>query len=316
MAELGGLGELFRKITGTAAREARIAAEQQRLQNEATAARTARLKLKAGEFQQQLQLATRVDTVTLPDTAIDFAAEVTEIESHVRAREIWGKFHPGVQLKGEVFVPEESSDFKPYGDIGAIPFEFGEMIKYPYLVPLLTVMDSFPHESSRASDFFKELRRKHFVAVTNAPDQKNAVISYFFLHDHVDRSGRPSGMAVINFLLEKQHAYKLLALIRKNPEVAEMFLQRAANGFERDSQTQSPGIGRIKSDEVVIVNLAQFDPDYFNLYIDPYSGGFERLAEGNFVEGVKPKIVDAMQLNAGNQIERHRYQTPHGISNL
>lgn len=313
-----GLRGFIRRLTGQAARDVQLAeqqAQQQRMREEAAAARLVQLQTNAENLRRRLEAATSIERINLPNRDIDYQTEAAQIEDSVQARAISGKFHP-VQIKGRIIVPYESNDFNVYGDVAAIPDPLGTAASHPYVRPpgiVENVLLINPYNLGDLEKFFKQIRKKHFVGVVNAPDSQNALVSYFFLHDHIDRTGRPSGMAMVNFLLQKQSAYRLLALIRKNPEVAEMFLQRAAQGFER-SATGQPGIGRIQSDEIIMVNYGNFNLDYFNHFIDPWSRRLiDGLADGNLIQGVGPKIIADMQTNKNGQIERYKYATPHGI---
>lgn len=316
-----GLKGFWNRLSG---KSARLEQERQNLNQQAAeqaqkAARAAALaKDRATNFRRQLEAATHVKEVTLePSTTIDYGSEVADIEEQVMAREIYGKFHPGVILKGQKLVETESPDFTAYGDRQSIPFESGNLDKTPYfMAPWVLEGVMRERADDRTPQSFRDLRKKHFLTRVCVPDSGDEIVSYIFLQDHRDRFSRPSGMAVFNFRLPGQSAARLFALTRKNPEVAEMFLQRAAEGFEADPQIQKPGVGRIRSDEIVLVNLGRFDLNYFNPYVYPYSGALlhEKMASGNLISVAKPLIVSALVENPNGQIERLRYSKPHGVA--
>lgn len=116
--------------------------------------------------------------------------------------------------------------------------------------------------------------------------------------------------------MDRDAAARLIALIRENPDFAEMFLQTAASGFEADPLNQKPGIKRIKSDEIVLFNLGNFNLDLFNPYKDPYSGRLlaGRLDPGNFIDGVADNIKQEISSNQNRQIERYKYTRPFGAA--
>lgn len=131
----------------------------------------------------------------------------------------------------------------------------------------------------------------------NVPGTQDAILSYHFLQNWRDGFGRSAATVSMNFRLGREGAYKLLDLVRKNPEVAEMFLHTAAEGFEADNpNSPKVGIPRVKSDEVVIVNFDRFNQDSL------LSGSRES------------KIVEEMVQNKNGQIERLKYSTPHGVA--
>lgn len=262
------------------------------------------------KLQKQLTL----DFPNIPDAQIDYKKELRDLEAGVKATEIYGKFHGGVSVKNRLLVEAESSDFTTYGDIQAIPRDVStETSDYSPMFIVKSALREIPKR--RDSETIRDLRKKHFVTYQTSGTGET-LISYIFLHDHKDRSLRPSGNAVISFLMDRDIAARLIALIRKNPDFAEMFLQEAASGFEADPSNQKPGIKRIRSGEIIILNLGNFNLDLFNPYKDPYSGKLltGRLGPGNFIDGVSDNIKKEMSSNQNRQIERYEYTRPFGVA--
>ncbi len=251
-------------------------------------------------------------TLAIPDIReiIDYQKEATDLVKGVKAITIHGKFYAGTKVRDRIIVPTDSSDFDDYGDVQKLPYK---IIGGEKLAPIHILGGVIRHlPKARDGQTFIDLRKKHFLAYLNTEEGGNTVVTYIFLHDHKDSSFRPSGNAIINFLLGQDAAARLLGLIRKNPDFAETFLQKAAGGFEADVERQKPGIRRIKSDEIVLLHPGNFDPDNFNIFRNPYDGSFQRLGLGNFIPGVEDGIKKEMVSNQNNQIERLGYSRPFG----
>lgn len=299
MAETGEIAirGLWKKLTGQAAREERArlarALELQKAQ-EAEGRRDAHAESRMKAF----QVVTRVTRTPLPDLGIDEVRKaVKEIEGQVTGRSIYGKFPPKVRMKDHVFHPEQRVEFMEYGDKSAF------MQNFRWGGSLLGDFGQVLHErSSRSIPVFEELAKKHFLMVVNVPNTEDAVLSCQFLQNWRDSFGRAASAVTMNFRLKRESAYKLLDLVRIEPEAAEMFLQTAAEGFEADSPS-SPAVGipRVRSDGVVIVNLDRFNPHCFS--------------NMDSLSNLTHKIVQEMVQNKDGQIEVYKYSAPHGVAN-
>lgn len=308
MLEIGeGLKDLWKKFTGQQAAREKAAAEQERLLQEQSAreeAETKRVQLQilADEARKKIQAATHIERVQLPDQDVDFVKEVAEIESQVTARSIFGKFPPTVHMKN--IVIHHQGDFMEYGDVDEINFEsyaLSTTLENTRLdfIPL-RVFETLIHQQLIEEQFSKELGKKHFVMVINLPNTEDSLLTYMFTQVWHDEAQRPAALVVMNFKMRREAASRLLELIRKNGDVAEMFLQTGASGFERRSGSRD-GIQRVRSNEVILVNFDKFDPDYFNPYL-------------TYARKARHQVASAMLENKNGEIERYRYSTPHGVA--
>lgn len=273
-------------------------------------ARRARERYETARLKLQKQLA--LDFPNIPDGQIDYQKELVNLEAKVKAIEIYGKFYGGLMVKDRLLAETDSSDFQTYGDRQAIPKDVSMENNLSPIFIVRAILREEPKQ--RDPEGIRDLRKKHFFAYQTS-ESGEIVVSYIFLHDHRDQSLRPSGNAVISFLMDKDVAVRLIVLTRKNPDFAEMFLQKAAGGFEADPPNQKPGIKRIRSNEIVLLNLGNFNLDVFNSYKDPYSGRLlvGRMTPGNFIDGVADMVKQEMINNENHQIERYQYTKPYGI---
>lgn len=288
----GGVAGFWKKITGQAAREAAArqaeALVNQRKQEEIKA----RVAQSAKRLRIQINDVVDVKRIQAPDLKGDIQSTVEELEKQVTARSIFGKFPPEVRIKERVFHHDNTGDFTEYGDEEAGGFMGDKKVH----ISVLGIIYDLLHERRSQSPAFQELAKKHFLMAVNIPETQDAILSYQFLQNWKDGSGRAASVVAMNFRLKRESAYKLLDLVRENPEAAEMFLQKAADGFEAgDPNLPKVGIPRVRSEEIVILNLDKFNPDYFNRYI--YTD---------------PRII--AQEIVQNQTEIYRYSKPHGIA--
>lgn len=211
-----------------------------------------------------------------------------------------------MRIKDRVFHHQNSDDFNCYGDTQVERDS----------PSLLSIIKHLLHTRG-LSPAFEELAKKHLLMVVNVPNTEDAIVSYQFVQKWRDSVGRPARAVAMNFRLRRESAYKLLDLVRREPDAAEMFLQTAAEGFEAKPDTlEKVGIPRVRSDEVVLLNLDKVNPDYFNFFINPDTNKpdpYGRITEGNFYIMVKGKLSQALVQNQNKEIERLKYRVPHGV---
>lgn len=296
------------RVTGQTARNAALT--EQHRQYEAT--QLAQARIKADAIRTQFQQVARIDRPQLPDNP-DYETEVAEIVAGVKARSYYGKFPHGMKINGEQVGHGPDWGYATYGDSKTLPIDDLQGQFDNYMYPL-HIFEIFAHQDSLGSEE-RTLRRKlnspHFIVGLNTPDGENTIISYQLKNHFRDASGRLSEVLTMNFLLSRTHASRLLALARKKPEVAETFLQNAAQGFEGN-----PGVSRYQSDRILIVNLDKLNPDYFNSYIDPYTGALRPtpMVEGNFARAMGEKLLQDMIENKNGEVDVLKYTTPHDVA--
>ena len=185
--------------------------------------------------------------------------EVDAIDQSIIQRGLFGKFSPrstGTMMHGEEII----SRFR--GDYYAIPesLDYRKSPDAKYLAPLMfftsTLKDIDPY------DINQTLLKKHFFARVPTPDGRHQTIDIFYKHvrDKDAFDNRDPGFVHTFFTMPNAEAEKLETMIRANPDTAELFFQTSAAGLERGSP-EVPGIGRVKSEEIVIVNADNLPKD-------------------------------------------------------
>lgn len=315
--EGGGLRGLWKKVSGQTAREAvakTAALEEQNRQQQEIEARNKRLVAGANNLAATIRSATHVDRGLLPED-LDVNETVQTLAGQVTARSIYGKFPAEVKIKDQVFHPKPTNDFQDYGDEQAGAQRFRD--QFPNASQPLQAMITLLYGGYGLSpDFVDDLAKKHLLTVINVPDTGDALITYLFAQRWRDARRRAAPFAVMSFRLGKESAYQLLDLVRKEPDVAEMFLQTVAEGFEAKPDTlETAGIPRVRSDEVVIVNLDKVNPRYFNDYVNPDTNKLNPSGKigGGFFDMVGGKLSQALVQNQNGEVERFTYSIPHGV---
>lgn len=227
-------------------------------------------------------------------------ALIETIDRSIVQRGLYGKFHPGVLMHGQLLVDKESSDFTFY------PSDFDwRKGKAKYLKKVGILADAISTiDAGGVPDEVAQLTRKHFFASVAVPDSNLDAVVMFFFHDHRDVASRPSRIAQVIFTMPRENARLLQDLIVQAPDAAELFFQTAAAGLERKAQGE-PGVGRIVSDEIVILDTEKLVPD-----ATLFDKGRE-LAEGNVSFMLKLKLAKLLPQNA----RRFHYSKPYGVAN-
>lgn len=185
-----------------------------------------------------------VERVDLTGETLEVEKAVEQIESRVKGRSFYGRIINQLHMKGATAVGPK--DFAEHGSEitwrGDPSREFFEAMRGNYNDPEIDAK-----------------RKSHFIVAFKDPRSKLSVVSYIFPTSNRDLSNRWAGGTIVSFQLENQDAVRLLGVIRKDPDAAEMFLQRAAQGFEAkpgsDPIRPDDGVSRIRSDSIGIVNL-------------------------------------------------------------
>ncbi len=263
---------------------------------------------KSDAIREKVKLAVHIDNVFTPDD-VDYEKEIKAIADSVQQRSYFGKFPDGVIVHGYEIHPL-SFDFETHGDKD-LDIQYAKAQERPHLY--LVGRFGSAMGKSRGRRPHHEILDKDIITVANDPDGDNAIVSYIFPTSSIDRVSRPNQYQTFNFLMDREHAAKLLGLIRKKPDTVEMFIQQAADGFQGDFTTKRPGIDRTQSDEIIIANLDQINPDYFNPYIDMFEPQKPRfVSDGLANVNVALSYNLSREINANPSfIERYQYATPH-----
>lgn len=321
-----GIRGLWDKISGNAAKQARLT-EEQRIRREES------LDL-AQLVKNQIQQAIEIDTLIAqklelegyPLPNLDMKHEVSRIAESIKAWEVYGKFPYGGTVRGYTIKHPSGGEFSSYGDVDRIGYPNNKSAA----IYLLGTINALIHPSGFNTKFLTQQRiGRNFLLYVNA-DSEDMIVTYNLPSSFYDSSSvRPAHRASVFFLLPKEEVYKFLSLIRRDPEVTETFLQEAAPGIDGDPVPKKPGLDRIKAEETILVNLSRFNRDNLNPCIDTQTYQlFVNLREALGLEYVRgpltPKNVfqascgengyrqfrkiDAeMEENSNGQIERVKY---------
>jgi len=238
----------------------------------------------------------------------ELAYTIDQIEASVVSRGIFGKFPPGTSMKDTILV-ESNRGLDEYG---AYPDDMNIAQGSNILPPNNKIyrVANIIREAVNGWQYpqLKPVSDKHIIAFGETNDPNLSVVDMFFLTDVRDRAGRASGYAHTLFVLPNDNAKQLETLIRANPDAAEMFFQKAAAGLETKDPTTRSGIGRIKSNQLAIIDdvaalfpddlIAEstgkdsaWGPDYFN------DSRFSRLFNARFSQ--QPLSVTTLNYNSG-----------------
>lgn len=268
----GGIRGFWDKVSGNTAKKAALAEQQRK--------RLVESQECAQQVRKQLQQATEIDTSITqrleqqgyPPAGIDVEQETARIADSVKAAEIYGKFASGVILRGKPIIKGEN-EYDSYGDIDKIGYLKNGLLPHIFLLRQIGVHIIYPSIPPLENKLIEEiLQRVPLFSYVNYPDSDDMLIEYNFPQAYRDAWGRSSYRVHVLFILPKEEAYRLISLMRKNPNSAEQFFQKAAPEVDGNPAKNIPGLQRVKSNEVMLLNLRRFNLDSFNPCVDVKTG--------------------------------------------